>query len=585
MPETVFPISDSVIAVLQSAAVLPARSTDAFSPSVMAAVTCVEQQYSLEHSMLMRCVGSLRNAWLAMGGTLHSCDQLPSAADHTHAAADADSDSPSDSPDVVGGSVSRSERVQELESQIRSLKAHIQDLEAQLAATSSSLSQSSLHVADVQSLNDQSIIAASGGQDAEATVLKCSAAVSRGIRRSDPKFLRETFDRHKDGTGSLCASNLTAALTEADAPVIPDCDAAAAAAIARFDGNSNGVMEFGEFERAVSLPDELQLYFQEKQQPALADALRVLVGRGSDQLLAVSRLPASDVRAASAAVCASVAEQAAWLHEELQRLFTAQFEIQAQMEADAGKFNVVKMACGGVEDFHSGLTGRVGMPHLKFKDAMRQEHCERAGCNTQFTTGNYKITTTPRKEWLYIAGDEAGQQEACADMDHGRRIVRISELMKLKLAIDAQLTEVEMLAIVLYTGPMFQVSQLFVCALACCLRIHHHFRAGVQLHFAALSCRQVRAIRAGRQPLRDHHFRARVCRPEGVEMHSHARGHTALPRVGRADRSAGQVSPSGRARTQRIFRLGNDEHFQRARRGSRLQRGETAAAEGDGDGD
>ena len=284
------------------------------------------------------------------------------------------------------------------------------------------------------------------------------SAVTRGLKRLDATFLRQVFDRHKDGTGSLSASNLTAALTEADAPVIPDCDAAAAAAIARFDGNSNGVMELGEFERAVSLPDELQLYFQEKQQPVLADALRALVGRGNDQLLRVSQLSPGDMQAASAAVCASVAEQAASLHEELQRSFAAQFEIQAQMEANAGKFNVVKMACGGVEDFHSGLTGRVGMPHLKFKDAMRQEHCERAGCNTQFTTGNYKITTTPRQEWLYIAGDEAGQQVACADMDHGRRIVRISELMKLKLAIDAQLTEAEMLAIVLYTGPMFQVS-------------------------------------------------------------------------------------------------------------------------------
>jgi hypothetical protein len=60
---------------------------------------------------------------------------------------------------------------------------------------------------------------------------------------------------------------------------------------------------------------------------------------------------------------------------------------------------------------------------------------------------------------LYIAGDDAGHQVACPDMGHGRRIVQISELMKLKLAIDAKLCEVEMLAIVLYTGPMFQVSQ------------------------------------------------------------------------------------------------------------------------------
>jgi len=292
---------------------------------------------------------------------------------------------------------------------------------------------------------------------------RCTSAVLSGIRRRDAKFLRQVFERHQDGTGSLPASKLIAALTEADAPVIPDSDAAAATVIVRFDCNSNGLMEFSEFERAMHLPDELALYFQEKRQPALGDALRALVGRGSDQLLRVSQLPPGDMQAASAAVCASLAEEGKSLHEELQRSFAAQFEIQAQMEADAGKFNVVKMACGGIVDFHSGLTGRVGMPHLKFKDAMRQEHCEKAGCNTSFTTGNYKITTTPKQEWLYIAGDETGQLLPCPDMGHGRRIVRISELMQLKLAIDAKLTEVEMLAVVLYTGPMFQVSQQSAC--------------------------------------------------------------------------------------------------------------------------
>jgi hypothetical protein len=186
--------------------------------------------------------------------------------------------------------------------------------------------------------------------------------------------------------------------------------------------------------------------------------LRALVGRGGDQLLRVSQLSRDDMHAACSAVRARVAEQAASLHEELQRSFAAQFEIQAQMEANASKFNVVKMACGGVMDFHSGLSGRVGMPHLRFKDAMRQEHCERAGFDTPFTTGNYNITTTPRQEWLYIAGDEVGQRVVCPDMGHNRRIPPMDELMKLKLAVDAKLTEVEMLAIVLYTGPMFQVS-------------------------------------------------------------------------------------------------------------------------------
>lgn len=77
-------------------------------------------------------------------------------------------------------------------------------------------------------------------------MLKCSAAVATGRMRRDVKFLREIFDRHKDGSSSLSASKLTAALTEADAPVIPDSDAAATAMVARCDSNSNGVMEFSE---------------------------------------------------------------------------------------------------------------------------------------------------------------------------------------------------------------------------------------------------------------------------------------------------------------------------------------------------
>ena len=354
---------------------------------------------------------------------------------------------------------SHSERMRELESQIRALEARIRDSAAQHAATTSSLSQTLLDITPIQVGTSTSPPMSLVG--ASACALKCSAAVAAGFMRRDAKFLREVFDRHKDGPTSLSVSKLTAALIEADAPVIPDSDAAAAAAIARFDSNSNRVMELGEFERAVNVPDELALYFQEKRQPALADALRALVGRGIDQLLRVSQLTPEDMLAACTAVCASLPEQAKSLHEELQRSFQAQFEIQSQMAADGGKFNVVKMACGGVEDFHSGLTGRVGMPNLKFMEAMRQEHCERAGWDTAFTTGNYKITTTPKQEWLYIAGDDTGKQVACpaSQMEHGRRILPVSEAKKLKLAVDAKLTDAELLTLILYTGPMFQVCE------------------------------------------------------------------------------------------------------------------------------
>ena len=83
---------------------------------------------------------------------------------------------------------------------------------------------------------------------------------------------------------------------------------------------------------------------------------------------------------------------------------------------------------------------------------MCAEHTTRSGSTFTFTTGNYKITTQPKKEWYYVVGDEKGQKVECPDMSYGREIKPIDELMKKPLARKATLTEVEMIAVVLYTG-------------------------------------------------------------------------------------------------------------------------------------
>jgi ankyrin repeat protein len=295
------------------------------------------------------------------------------------------------------------------------------------------------------------------------SLLKCKAAVSNALRRRDVSFLQRVFDQHsrtEDAKSGLSVTTLAQALTDADAPVVPESEAEAAAAISRFDANCNGLMDFGEFVRAVNAPDELALFFQEKRMPALADALRVFVGRGQDQLLRVSQLSPEQMQAAASAVCSHIPHQAKSIQEELQRSFAAQFELQTQAEGDGGsKFTISKMACGRIEDFHAGLSDRVGMPHLDFKREMMREHCERSGCDTEFTTGNYKITTTPKMEWLYVAGDESGQRVECPAefMHHGRTILALDELRQLDLAVRAKLSDEEILALVLYTGPMYQV--------------------------------------------------------------------------------------------------------------------------------
>jgi hypothetical protein len=132
------------------------------------------------------------------------------------------------------------------------------------------------------------------------------------------------------------AATLARALVDADDAVVPSCEAEAAAAILRFGTDCKALMDFGEFERAVHAPDELALFFQEKQLPALADALRALVGRGSDQLLRVSQLSPEGMQAASSAVCSHIPCQANLIQEQLQRSFAAQFEVQTQAQAGGG---------------------------------------------------------------------------------------------------------------------------------------------------------------------------------------------------------------------------------------------------------
>ncbi len=82
----------------------------------------------------------------------------------------------------------------------------------------------------------------------------------------------------------------------------------------------------------------------------------------------------------------------------------------------------------------------------------------------QFKTKNYGITTYPSKEWEIVQGRMECAQE---DRGHGRRIPKVDELLRLKKAEEAKLKSVEVVALVLYTGPMvsdeygYFVSQLF----------------------------------------------------------------------------------------------------------------------------
>ena len=89
-----------------------------------------------------------------------------------------------------------------------------------------------------------------------------------------------------------------------------------------------------------------------------------------------------------------------------------------------------------------------GFPNLKFLSGMESEHCSQSDSKVEFVTLNYGLTTTPEQEWCTII-----QADKSKETLH-RVIPNYKELLKSETALRAQLLECEMVAVIMYTGPM-----------------------------------------------------------------------------------------------------------------------------------
>jgi hypothetical protein len=83
---------------------------------------------------------------------------------------------------------------------------------------------------------------------------------------------------------------------------------------------------------------------------------------------------------------------------------------------------------------------------------MESEHCTQLGSTEKFRTSNYtEIESYPKKEWEIIMKGVPCPER---DMRFNRRIPVVSELCELPLAKKADLQKAEVIAVVMYTGPM-----------------------------------------------------------------------------------------------------------------------------------
>jgi hypothetical protein len=314
-------------------------------------------------------------------------------------------------------------------------------------------------------LESHFVVASAAAPDASLSNDVSRACVEAGLTRRDHAFLQQIFDRYQDGSVKpprISQANLPAAITELFTRAASGWNAPANAASAALDaaklGGQRG-FDFAEFVAAASAENPFGRYVGKLPLASVVtDALGAHVGFDGDALHRFSRMPLSAMDSAAQAATFGLKAELLKAQAEVCKLLAAQQRSIDQLAS--GKFQSSrKMACGGIDDFHKGLTGRVGAPNLNFLQAMRAEHCVKGGHNYEFTTGNYKIKTTPEREWLQIVGDERGMKAAvpAEDMQHGRVITDISELLKRPQAVDAGLEECEVVALSLYSGPLFEI--------------------------------------------------------------------------------------------------------------------------------
>jgi hypothetical protein len=95
-----------------------------------------------------------------------------------------------------------------------------------------------------------------------------------------------------------------------------------------------------------------------------------------------------------------------------------------------------------------------GKPEPQLLKAMEAEHTSKYGHDITFTSLNYNITTMPQQEWNLIINSKSTNGDGINNTKYGRRIPNVETLLSNDLSMKAQLTRVEVIALVLYTGPM-----------------------------------------------------------------------------------------------------------------------------------
>uniref|UniRef100_A0A7S0M388 NAD(P)(+)--arginine ADP-ribosyltransferase n=1 Tax=Cryptomonas curvata TaxID=233186 RepID=A0A7S0M388_9CRYP len=336
------------------------------------------------------------------------------------------------------------------------MKELVADLERAENALQRMVRRSMLAVGETEETADSAVETA---DSAIESVLAVTERIADAMLKRGTENIEAVFKKYANNSSGVCKKDFYDALYHVrledidrdDAEVIFD----------DMDMDNNGLLDLNEFRRAVSARSSFEQFIAKAIPFPELISTSLPRANGSNQLATFMELTSTQisvfVRAVSSElefILTAKAKELKDSHKAAEAKAAEAKENSTDTASSASKFSVSTMQAGDISDYHKGLSGRVGVPDIDFENAMKAEHCTKLGCDIEFATSNYKIETTARREWAIVVEKEP---LTTSEDGHGRRVPDMEKLKFLPITIKAKMLQIEIVALVLYTGPMFMV--------------------------------------------------------------------------------------------------------------------------------
>jgi ankyrin repeat protein len=251
------------------------------------------------------------------------------------------------------------------------------------------------------------------------------------IKSLDKNYRKKVFDKHKpENESNLPLPNLKSALSECGRQDLPNA----------MESLSRGC-SFDEFENIVLNPSRLDYWASTL---SLPEVLAICLSRNdtTDELKEVTELDKDSIKHVVNLFAVQLELVLNRSVKQLQEATRKMSEQQAAFVGNEDKF--VGFVGGNVDVFYEPLTARLGWPNPQFEKSMENEHRE----GRTFIEKRSGVSISPKDEYDYVVRPELD----CPQSKPSRIKRQIEDIPESQ---DAGLRREEVIALVLYTGPMF----------------------------------------------------------------------------------------------------------------------------------